>query len=200
MDNNKMARVAKNLDIVANVGGKLTAAVGIVCVLVALLTLVFGSRMFADGAVTLDLDYVKFHLSDNTYVNTEYMKLYVCVATIGGSVICFLMSYVCKLLRKILTPMKLKRPFESGISQHLKKVGWAVLVGGFLSELVGMIARVLLIRAYSVGELFTSAAISKTEFVFTMRFDFVLIACVIFFLSYIFAYGQALQQESDETL
>ena len=52
----------------------------------------------------------------------------------------------------------------------------------------------------AVGELFASAAVSKTEFVFTMNFGFVLIACIIFFLSYIFSYGQALQQESDETL
>ena len=96
--------------------------------------------------------------------------------------------------------MKNGRPFEEGISANLKKVGIWVLVGGFLSELVGIVARILLINAYSVDELFASAAISKTEFVLTMNLGFVLIACVIFFLSYIFAYGHVLQQESDETL
>lgn len=200
MDNTKMARVAKNLDIWANIGGKLTAAAGIVCIVTACLTLVFGNKMFAEGTATLDLDFIKLHLSNTAYVNEQFLKFYVCAATAGGSVICFLVAYVCRLLRKILTPMKMGRPFESGISQHLKKVGWAVLAGGFLSELVGIIARVLLIKAYSIGDLFASAAVSKTEYVFTMDFGFVLISCVIFFLSYIFAYGQALQQESDETL
>ena len=200
MDNNKMARVAKNFDTFAKVGGKITIAAGIVCAVTAILTLIFGNKMFEAGSVTLDLDFIKFHLTNNVYVNEHFLKLYVSVATLGGSIICFLAAYICKLLRKVLTPMKMGRPFESGISHYLKKVGWAVLGGGFLSELVGIAARVLLTRAYSIGELFTSAAISKTEFVFTMSFDFVLIACVIFFLSYIFAYGQALQQESDETL
>lgn len=200
MDNKKMTRVAKNLDIFANVAGKITAAVGIACLLIAALALAFGGRMFMEGSITLDLDFLKFHLTDNSYVNEQFIRLYVCFATLGGAIICFLVYYISKLFRKILAPMKNGRPFESGISENLKKVGWGILIGGFLSELVGFVARILLIKAYSIEELFVSAAITKTEFVFTMNIDFVLIACVIFFLSYIFAYGRELQQESDETL
>ena len=200
MDNNKMARVAKNFDTFAKVGDKIAVAAGIVCAVTAILTLIFGNKMFEAGTVTLDLDFVKFHLSSDTYVNMQFMKFYVCAATLGGSVLCFLLSYVCKVLGVILAPMKMGRPFEKGTSKHLRKVGYAVLIGGLLSEVIGIIARVLLINAYSIDELFTSTAISKIEFVLTMNFDFVLIACVIFFLSYIFAYGQVLQQDSDETL
>ena len=61
MDNNKMTRVAKNLDIFANVGGKITGGAGIACILIAFLTLVFGGKMFAEGNVTLNLDFIKFH-------------------------------------------------------------------------------------------------------------------------------------------
>lgn len=200
MNNHKMIRVAKNIDIFANVGGKLTAGAGIVCILVAFLTLIFGGKMFAEGAVTLDLDFVKFYLNDHAHMNEPFMKYYVFAATLGGGIICFLVYYVSKVLRKILAPMKNGRPFESGISENLKKVGWGVLIGGFLSESVGIAARILLIKAYSIDELFASSAVAKTEFIFPMNLDFVLIACVIFFLSYIFTYGQVLQQESDETL
>ena len=200
MDNNKMVRVAKNLDIFANVGGKITAAAGIVCVAVAVLTLIFGSRMFTEGNITLNLDFIQLHLSDGVDVNEQFIKLYVCIATLGGSIICFLVYYISKLLRKILAPMKDGRPFEKGISEHLKKVGWAVLIGGFLSELVGIAARILMQKAYSVDTLFASAAVSKIETVFTINLNFVLIACAVFLLSYIFTYGQILQQDIDETL
>ena len=200
MNNSKMVRVAKNLDIFANVGGKITFAAGIACIVVAFLSLILGDRMFAGGALTLDLDFIKFYLNENICVNEQFVKLYVVAATLGGGIICFLVYYVSKVLRKILAPMKNGRPFESGISENLKKVGWGVLIGGFLSELVGVVARMLLIKSYSIDTLFASAAIAKTEFVFTMNFDFVLITCVVFFLSYIFTYGQVLQQESDETL
>ena len=200
MDNNKMTRVAINLDIFANVGGKITAGAGIACIVIAILTLVFGSKMFDGSAVTLDLDFVKFHLNNNDYVNEQYLKLYAFAAALGSGIICFLVSYVLGVLRKILAPMKNGRPFEEGISENLKKVGLGVLIGGFVSELVGIGARILLIKAYSIDELFASAAITKTEFVFTMNLNFVLIACAVFLLSYIFTYGQVLQQESDETL
>ena len=200
MNNEKMTRVAKNLDILANAGGKITAGAGIVCILIAFLALIFGGRMFAEGTVTLDLDFIKLYLKDNTYVNERFVKCYVFTAGLGGGVLCFLVYYISKVLRQILAPMKNGRPFEAGISENLKKVGCGVLIGGFLSELLGVVARFLLIKAYSIDELFASSAIAQTEFVFTMNFDFVLIACVIFFLSYIFTYGQALQQESDETL
>lgn len=200
MENSKMARVAKNLDILAKVGGKIASGFGIACIVIAFLTLILGDKMFADTALTLDLDFIKFHLNNNACVNEQFIKLYVFAATLGGGIICFLVSYIAKLFRSILSPMKVGRPFEKGISESLRKTGWAVLIGGFLVEAVGIVARVLLIRAYSIDTLFTSDVIAKTEFVFTMDFTFVLITCVIFLLSYIFTYGQLLQQDSDETL
>ena len=200
MENSKMARVAKNLDTLAKVGGKIASGFGIACIVIAFFTLIFGGKMYTEGAITLDLDFIKFHLNDSSYVNVHFIKWYVFAATLGGGIICFLVSYIAKLFRNILSPMKMGRPFEKGISESLRKTGWAVLIGGFLSEAVGIVARLLLIKAYSINTLFASDAIAKTEFVFTMDFTFVLITCVIFLLSYIFTYGQLLQQDSDETL
>ena len=200
MNNSKMARVAKNLDILANVFGKIAAAAGIVCVAVAILSLIFGGKMFAEAAFSLDLDFIKLHLSDKVDINDNFMKLYVCISTLGGSIICFLLSYIAGLLRKILSPMKIGRPFEEGISRSLKKVGWAIILGGFFSEVLGCIARILLSKAYPIDELFSTDLISRTEFVFTINLNFVIIACAVFLLSYIFSYGQVLQRESDETL
>ena len=200
MDSSKMTRVAKNLDTLANVGGKIAAACAVVCVLVAAMTLVFGGKMFAADIVTLDLDFIKFHLTDAATVNETCLKLYAVAVTLGGGIICALIWYVAKLLRDILSPMKLGRPFEAGVSEGLRKIGWAILAGGLFSEVMGVVSRVLLAKAYSFHELFATAAIAETEFVFTMDMNFVLTACVIFLLSYIFKYGQALQQDSDETL
>ena len=150
MNNTKMTNAAKNLDILANVGGKITAAAGIICMVTAFLTLIFGNKMFAETAVTLDLDFIKFHLSDAACVNGHFLKLYVCTAAFGGGILCFLAYYIAKQLRGILAPMKTGRPFEAGVSGSLKKIGWAVLIGGFLSELVSIGARLLLIKAYSI--------------------------------------------------
>ena len=79
MENKKMINTAKNFDIFARVGGKISAGLGIACIILALFTLIFGGKMFTDGAITLDLDFIKFHLNDNAYVNERFMKLYVCI-------------------------------------------------------------------------------------------------------------------------
>ncbi|MBR5489704.1 MAG: DUF2975 domain-containing protein [Oscillospiraceae bacterium] len=202
MNNKKMARVAKNLDILANVFCKIAAIAGIICVAVAILSLIFGGKIFAEAAHSpnLDLDFIKLHLTDKVNLDSKFMKLYVCISTLGGGIVCFLVAYIAGLLRKILSPMKIGRPFEEGISQNLKNVGWAIIVGGFISEVLGCVARMLLINAYPFDEFFSPELIRKTEYVFTINFNFVIIACAVFLLSYIFSYGQILQRESDETL
>ena len=48
--------------------------------------------------------------------------------------------------------------------------------------------------------IFSAPAIHSVEYVFTLDFGFVWLFCVVRFLAQIFAYGQQLQQESDETL
>ena len=156
--------------------------------------------MFTDGAITLDLDFIKFHLNDNAYVNERFMKLYVCITAFVGGLICLLIYYISTLCCKILSPMKEGRPFEPSVSMDLRKIAWGILIGGLIAEGLGIVARILLTKAYTLNELFTSDAISKTEYLYIMNLDFVFIACIILFLSYIFSYGQILQQDSDETL
>jgi len=200
MNTSKMASTAKNLDVLANIGSKITAVAGGICIITAFLVLIFGEKMFAGSNVTLELDFIKFHLQNNAYMNEKFIRLYAFAGALGGGVICFIVYYIAKLLRRILSPMKAGRPFEAGVSANFKKIGWVVLIGGLLSELVGMTARMLLIKAYSIEQLFASPAIAETEFIFTLNFGFMLTSCAIFLLSYIFSYGQRLQQDSDETL
>lgn len=200
MNNKKMITTAKNLDILANVGGKIFGAAGIVCFVIGILTLFLGGKMFTDLSTTLDLDFIKLHLTDTFYVDETYIKYYVVLSTLLGGCICFATYYTSTLLRKIFAPMKVGRPFEVGASGYLKKIGWIVLVVGFISQFVGMSSRTLLVQAYSIEKIFVSEAISGVEFIFTMNFNFVFIALAVFLLSYVFSYGQVLQQDSDETL
>lgn len=200
MNNKKMINTAKNLDILVNVGGKIAAGFGIACIALAILVLILEDEIFTKMNIYLDLDFIKFYLSDASYVNEKFMKLYAVTGTVSAGILCFLIFYSSKLLRNILSPMKEGRPFESGIAANLRKIGWVNLFAGLLIQVVEILARVLLIDSYSMHELFKTPAISKIEFSFTMNFNFIVISCIIFFLSYIFTYGQALQQESDETL
>jgi len=200
MKNEKIMKTAKSLDVFAKIAGGICRAMGIVCVVFSVLVLIFGGAMFEEGELTLELAFVKFHLADDLQAVTGMVRLYAVVGLIAAGVILFMAAYVSKILRRVLEPMKEGRPFEADIPENLKKTAWIVLIGGAIVQIIGIIERVLMVQAFPMDQIFASEAITKWEYVITMDPSFVLYFFVILFLSYIFAYGQALQQESDETL
>lgn len=200
MKNEKIMKTSKNLDKFVKIAGGICRALGIVCIVFAVLVLIFGSAMFEEGSLTLELEFIKFYLADDLQTVTGMMKVYTVIGLIAASVICFMFDYASRILRRILEPMKESRPFDADIPENLKKIAWMVLIGGAIVQIIGIAERVLMIQAFPMNQIFASEAITKLEYVFTIDFGFGLIFCIILFLSYIFSYGQALQRESDETL
>ena len=200
MDNSKLIKTANTLDKVIKIIGGLTKAFAIVCAVFALLVIIFGSRMFVPGSLTLELDYITIHLSEKFQAVTGYVKLFAIVGLAVGCVLCLLAWDGTVLLRRILAPMKEGRPFEESVSADLCRGGWLVVIGGAAAQVLGIAERLFLLRAYPVEAVFSSEAIAKLEYTFVFDFSFLLMAAALFFLSYVFRYGQSLQQLSDETL
>ena len=200
MEKEKMKDTVSAFEMMVKVFGIVTKICGFVCLVFAVLTLLFGEKMFAAGELTLDLDFLKLHLAESLQTNSGALQIYAVVGLLTGSVLCFVMSYACSVLRRILASVKAGRPFEAAVVTDLRKIGWSVIVGGAVSALLGVVERHILTRAYPMEEIFAAEAVTRVEYVYTMDFGFVLTACAIFLLSYIFSYGQALQRESDETL
>ena len=200
MDNSKLIKTANTLDKVIKILGVFAKTFAIVCAVFALLVLLFGSRMFVPGPMTLDLDFITLHLSEEFQAVTGYVKLFAIVGLVVGCVLCLLGWYGTVLLRRILAPMKEGRPFEESVSADLRRGAWMVIIGGAVSQILGLAERLFLLRAYPMEAIFSSAAIAKLEYTFVFDFSFLLMAAALFFLSYVFRYGQSLQQLSDETL
>ena len=96
--------------------------------------------------------------------------------------------------------MKEGRPFEENTPNDLKIVALCVFIGGALIQIVGIVERFLLTEAFPMEKIFASDAIAKVEYVFNIDFGFLLAGAALLLLSYVFAHGRQLQQESDETL
>ena len=96
--------------------------------------------------------------------------------------------------------MKEGRPFAEGIADKIRRLGWTVLVTGAISEIGGMIVSVFELRAYRLDQLVNPELVSEIGYDYSFNIWFILVALIIFFLSYVFRYGEALQKESDETL
>lgn len=200
MSDTKLRNAAKNWDTMAKVCCGIFRAAGIVCFVFTVLVLIFGNRMYEAGSFTLDLDFVKLYLAEEYQTANGLIRVFTVIALVGVGAICMLVSYGLKQLREILAPMKEGRPFAENIPGKLRNIAWTILSGGVILQIVAFVERMTLTKAYPMEEIFSSSAIDRIEYSFTVDFGFVFVACIVLFLSHIFNYGQKLQQESDETL
>ncbi len=199
MSNKKMITTARNLDTILKIAEGFMMAFAIVFAVCFILMKIFKEKMVM-GTFSLDLSFVKLYLTDEygdiTGTLQNHFELLLIMGCVGGIVI----RYVLKALRSILSPMKEGRPFDMEVSAGLRKLAWVILVGGGLIQAVNIIGGMLLAKNLPMDVIFSSPAIESVEYVFTMDFGFVWKFVVVMLLARIFAYGQQLQQESDETL
>lgn len=199
MKTKSMTTTAGNLDTILKFVEGFMKAFAIVFAVFWVLLKIFKEKLVS-GSFSLDLDYVKLHLS-GAYGNISGLVLnHIDVILITGCLGCIAIRYGIRFLRKILSPVKEGRPFDADVVLNLKKLAWVILIGGGVIQLLGILQRVLLINALPMDVIFSSPAIESVEYVFTMNFGFVWVFCLIRFLAQIFAYGAQLQLESDETL
>jgi len=200
MDNAKMIKTVSFLDTLVKVLGGILRVFGIIFIVFALLVAIIGDGMFETGSFTLDLDFVKIHMTEDFLPDMGLMKVYACIGLLVGSAMCFVIFYITKLLRKIFAPMKEGRPFEKRVCTDMRKIAWAILIGGGINEVLKLIEQIFVIKALPMDRLFSADVIASREYSFQTNGSFILLFFVIMFLSYIFSYGQSLQQEADETI
>ena len=198
--NTKLSKTAHTIDRIVKICSGFFKAFVIVLLIFSILVPLLGEKIFASGSLTAELGFVKLHLAPEYQGITAMVKIYTVVSLLCGCVGCAMFAYICSLVRQILAPMKEGRPFEKQVCADIRKIAWAILIGGGINEILKLIEQVFVIKALPMDRLFSADAIASREYTFQIDGSFVLLFFVIMFLSYIFSYGQSLQQEADETV
>jgi len=121
----------------------------------------------------------------------------VCVAAL------VLVLIVIRLARGILSDMKQGRPFSENMPILIRRIAHVVFACAFLVPLMQLIPSYFLFALFGIGESVTvSPSVVDAQLTITYSPDILalLISFVVYLLSFVFAYGAKLQQESDETL
>ena len=114
-----------------------------------------------------------------------------------------LYGYGIRILQGILEPMTQGKPFNTAVSDGLKKLSYAVLVFGVADVILQVAADVVYNKMIDSPSLFAAGVVESYSIsISTMigYFDFVVWFFVIRLFRRIFIYGETLQQLSDETL
>lgn len=201
MEREKLISSANLMDRFLKVFQGFAMAGMIVCGIFIPLTAIFGEKMIA-SADKLTTGEVTIILNGNMedYLDISKLRFSIIALLVCGVIICAAFWYCLKKFREIIAPMKEGRPFETGISEKIRKLGWTILIAGSISEGCRILANVFELMAYDLRFITSQSAVASITYNYSINLWFVIAALLLFFTSYIFRYGEILQIESDETL
>ena len=91
-------------------------------------------------------------------------------------------------------------PFDVRVSNHIKKLAKYILAGGIVFNILEVCRVMYFKQIINFDLLFNTKYVTQINFGIRLHLSFLVFAALIYLLSYIFRYGQELQQLSDETL
>lgn len=204
----KLMKTSKKLDTFFKVSQRIIkiamiVAVGVVAVL-TVANFVNPDAVIAEGYYSIDVGSVTINLTeaysteDNNMV-LSYVWIVMGLAAAAGVAIYYALGQV----RKILQPMTEGNPFHPTVSTNIRKIAYVSIVLGVIANVVSflqsfgavaMIEKIKLLDYVKEGTIQSITANSQIDLTFLVVFFILLL------VSYIFRYGEELQQQVDETL
>ena len=202
---NNLSNTAKKLDKVFEIVHIVLGALAIACIVgVALIFVAYilkwDPEMIGTGYETFDIGFLELTIAEK-YAHDKWLILLQGAITLAVS---------CRLLydgrrgvgyiREILHPMTEEKPFDAIVSTNLKKLARLSINLGILYNIIILSEQIITIFVYDLPSLLISEKITHVGGMFTVDLTFVIYWAILLLLSYIFHYGEQLQQLSDETL
>lgn len=152
------------------------------------------------GYNSVEIGYLTFELADSIAPAASTVLLDTAVRMALG-LVCIVFALFCvKCVREILKPMTQGEPFHSTVSANLKKLAKYSLISGLTANLIKILNATLAVASYDLTSVLLSDKITHISFNVPFDADFLVVGAVLLLASYIFRYGEQLQQLSDETL
>lgn len=202
---NNLSSTAKKLDTFFRVLN-IFLMIGIVCSLVGIGIIAAGFFLDLDpyaigtGYNSLEFGSLSIEIAES-YAPDEWYVLTLLSVQCVIIMICLLIARRCTTcVRNILQPMTQGEPFHNTVSANLKKLAKNSMILCIIGNCAQIATTAMIIWGYDLADLFLSEKITHVSFLTEFDLTFLIVAAVLYLLSYIFRYGEELQQLSDETL
>jgi len=202
---NNLSNTAKKLDKVFEIVHIVLGALAIACIVgVALIAVAYilklDPTMIGTGYENFDIGFLELTVAE-AHAPDKWLILLQAAITLAVS---------CRLLydgrrgvgyiREILRPMTEEKPFDSIVSTNLKKLARLSINLGILYNIIILSEQIMTVFVYDLPSLLISEKISHVGGMFNVDLTFLIYWAVLLLLSYVFRYGEELQQLSDETI
>ena len=202
---NNLSNTARKLDKVLEIAHIVFGALAIACIVgVALIAVAYVLKldptMIGTGYENFDIGFLELTVAES-FAPDKWLVLLQAAITLA--VTCRLMYDARRgvgYIREILTPMKEEKPFDSIVSTNLKKLARLSINLGILGNLIILSEQIMTVFVYDLPSLLISDKITHVGGMFNVDLTFLVYWAILLLLSYVFRYGEELQQLSDETL
>lgn len=202
---NNLSTTAKKLDKVFSIAHIVLGAVAIACiVLFALIVLAYvlkwDPEMIGTNYENFDIGFLELTVAKQYAPNKWLVLLQAAITLAAGFRLCYDGRKGVGYIREILQPMKEEEPFASIVSTNLKKLARLSINLGILANVIILTEQIMTVFVYDLPALLISEKITHVGGMFNVDLYFLICWAILMLLSYVFRYGEQLQQLSDETL
>ena len=169
-----------------------------------IITILLAVFMFFVDINSIPLDSLRIDVIDITFkndllINKEMIAKILPVGLLLLGILFFIGYKMIKIVESICKTA-LEKPFDISIANSLVKLSKYILIGGLMTNLIIIFRFIILTKPYNYNLLFNKNYVSGVQFKYQFSLTFLLVAALVYLLSYVFRYGKELQDLSDETL
>ena len=202
---NNLSNTAKKLDKVLEIAHIVLGALAIgFIVCVALIAVAYilklDPAMIGTAYENFDIGFLELTIAENYAPDKWLVLLQAAISLLVGCRLMYEGRRGVGYIREILKPMKEEKTFDSVVSTNLKKLAKLSIVIGILYNIIVLSEQIMTVFVYDLPGLLISDKISHVGGMFQIDLTFIAYWAVLLLLSYVFRYGEELQQLSDETL
>ena len=202
---NNLPNTAKKLDKVFEIAGIVLGALAIACiVLVALIAAAYvlklDPEMIGTSYTSFDVGFLELEIAEAYAPGKWLVLLHAAIILAVSCRLCYDGRKGAGYIRQILRPMIEEKPFDRIVSVNLKKLARLSITLGILGNIILLAEQIITVFVYDLPALLISEKITHVGGMFDVDLNFLIFWAIFTLLSYVFSYGEQLQQLDDETL
>lgn len=149
---------------------------------------------------SIRIDYLKLIFNDDAALHKDKMSMWLPLILLITAIFIFIIYKSIQTIESICTITIDHTPFDVRVANHIKKLAKYILTGGIVFNILEVCRVLYFKQILNFDLLFNTKYVTQINFDIRLHLSFLIFAALIYLLSYIFRYGQELQQLSDETL
>ena len=157
-------------------------------------------EMIGVGYEKFDIGFLELTVAEAYAPDKWLVLLHTAIILAVSSRLCYDGRRGVGYIREILQPMKEEKPFTGIVSTNLKKLARLSINLGILGNVIILADQIISVFAYDLPGLLIGEKITHVGGLFEVDLGFIVFWAALTLLSYVFAYGEQLQQLDDETL